>query len=46
MKRFLENNNFNKIVLVSGDGDYTKITKHLATKRDLVVISKQSPLNI
>lgn len=32
MKNLIENKNFNKIVLVSGDGDYNKMVKYLVTK--------------
>ena len=32
MKRIYEKRNFDKIVLVSGDGDYIKLVKHLIAK--------------
>ena len=32
MKNLIENTNFHKIVLVSGDGDYIKLVKYLITK--------------
>jgi uncharacterized LabA/DUF88 family protein len=32
MKSVIENTSFNKIVLVSGDGDYNKMVKYLVTK--------------
>ncbi|OGI71170.1 hypothetical protein A3B84_01400 [Candidatus Nomurabacteria bacterium RIFCSPHIGHO2_02_FULL_35_13] len=32
MKNLIENNNFNKIVLISGDGDYKKLVYYLVDK--------------
>lgn len=32
MKNLIDNNNFNKIVLVSGDGDYKKVVDYLISK--------------
>jgi hypothetical protein len=32
MKNLVENNDFNKIVLVSGDGDYKKVVDYLIHK--------------
>jgi uncharacterized LabA/DUF88 family protein len=32
MKSLIENNNFNKIVLISGDGDYNKLVEYLIFK--------------
>lgn len=32
MKSLIENNNFNKMILVSGDGDYKKTVDYLITK--------------
>lgn len=32
MKNLVENNDFNKIILVSGDGDYKKVVDYLISK--------------
>ncbi len=32
MKNLVDNNNFNKIVIVSGDGDYKKLVDYLIKK--------------
>jgi uncharacterized LabA/DUF88 family protein len=32
MKNLMDNNNFNKIILVSGDGDYKKVVDYLVKK--------------
>jgi uncharacterized LabA/DUF88 family protein len=38
MKNLIENNDFNKIVLVSGDGDYKKLTEYLISKERFLKI--------
>ncbi len=32
MKQYIDNNDFDKIILVSGDGDYNKLVKYLISK--------------